>query len=249
MTLPVIRDIQQATPAWLSERLQAAGCLTGAVREVQVLNSAQTNVSRVYHLSLRYAVGSDTRQAPLRLFLKLPSPTFTWADKEVDFYTLVAPAMAAEDPEALPFLRCYDAAFDPTSSLSHLLLEDLSETHYALDGPVPLSLDLCRCVVDAFARLHAYWWEHPRLGCDIGWRATAEDIDGFLQMAQGKLHGLLAAAGERLGVEERAALVDRGDPGRCRAAAVDQQEHRREGVEAQRHALPGQADRTGRAGL
>jgi len=36
--LSVITDIRQATPVWLSERLQAAGCLTGAVSEVQVLD-------------------------------------------------------------------------------------------------------------------------------------------------------------------------------------------------------------------
>lgn len=136
----VITDIQQVTPAWLGERLRENGYLPhGTVVQIDELEAAQSSVSRVYYLGIRYAGGDGETAAPPRLFLKLPNPGLTRGDREVEFYRAIAPAMSEAYPAAeLPFLRCYDAAYAEDSGRSHLLLEDASATHFALDGPLPL---------------------------------------------------------------------------------------------------------------
>lgn len=111
--------------------------------------------------------------------------------KEIDFYRLVVPVMS--DTPSVP---CYAAAFDPQSNASHLLLLDVSETHEAcLD---PLHRQNPYRAVEALARLHAFWWDHPRLGDGIGrlptreayensWADTAQRTDAFLQMLGDRL--------------------------------------------------------------
>ena len=66
---------------------------------------------------------------------------------------------------------CYDAIYSETDGMSHLLLADLSLTHFTpitkaqlLAGDTMPSQRHLEQMVDAIAGLHAYWWEHPQLG-------------------------------------------------------------------------------------
>ncbi len=49
----------------------------------------------------------------------------------------------------------------------------MSETHTAGLGPACQSN--CERAIDALAQLHAFWWDHPRLGKDIGRYPTQEE--------------------------------------------------------------------------
>lgn len=101
---------------------------------------------------------------------------------------------------------CYNAGFDPATGEGHLLLLDVSETHHqpltrgqqlTPGANVPTDADLRR-VVDALARFHAYWWDHPALGGDpahLG--AMRLDDAGFDAYRQ-----RLVAAWDRLAEEE-----------------------------------------------
>ena len=199
----VLTDMAQLTPLWLTQRLRARGILPeGEVTEVRVAQSRQTNVSQVHHVTVCYTAGAP-EAAPSRLFVKIPGADFAWGSREIEFYTRLAPAMRGA---ALPILLCYDAAYDPATGRSHLLLEDLSTTHFSTEGPLPPTRAHSEQMVDAYAALHAAWWEHPRLGRDIGERLTGERIEGFLEMARGKLAGFRAFMGERLPAAQGAVL-------------------------------------------
>jgi hypothetical protein len=83
--------------------------------------------------------------------------------EEIFFYETIAPAM----PNA-PVPRCYDTAFSRAPNRSHLLLDDLSETHGHPPFPLPPTSTECEAAVESLARFHAHWWEHPHLGDRIG---------------------------------------------------------------------------------
>ena len=88
---------------------------------------------------------------------------------EVEFYTTVVHAM--RDPATV---RCYDAVYAPATGQSHVLLEDVSDTHFQPEWPLPPTQQHCEAVMECLATLHAFWWEHPRLGKDIGQLPTEE---------------------------------------------------------------------------
>jgi hypothetical protein len=165
----VITAIDQATPAWLTDVLRRSGHLpSGEARSISVRHVHGEQVYSIsYFLTAEYSPDAPGL-APAHLVLKLPrqesDPAATaWhGGREVRMYQ----ALAA-DQQKLPVVPCYDAAFDPHRGLYHLLLADLSATH---DQPASWTIGdrYITQTVDCLAQFHAYWWEHPRLGHDIG---------------------------------------------------------------------------------
>lgn len=194
----LITDMEQVTPDWLTEVLQEQGCLDRG-KVVAVEGSPQsTNTSIVSHLEIIYSDDAP-RSAPSRLFLKISRPDFssniyTSHGKEVEFYNTIVPAMT--DP---PVVRCYDAVYSPETDRAHILLEDLSETCCRVVWPLPPLMLQCEQVIDCLARIHAFWWEDPRLGKDIG---TLLNVQLFIQAFEMWFPGFLDFVGDRLFTNE-----------------------------------------------
>ena len=94
---------------------------------------------------------------------------------EIAFYRDVAPALRER---VAP--HCFETVDATDASTWHLLLEDLTDSHFiATEWPLPPTLEQCESIVQAQARLHAAWWDNPRLGVSVGsWRdADAFDLD------------------------------------------------------------------------
>src|SRR5690348_16154294 len=113
----VLAEASEATPEWLTQALRQAGVLQServvgvARRENAAFNSSVT------HLALTY--DGEPAGAPPSLVLKLNRDG--WGEADAGLYQL-----AMQDAGALPMLvRCYEAAYDPVSGLSHCLLEDV----------------------------------------------------------------------------------------------------------------------------
>ena len=166
----VITDAEQVTPEWLTRILCEKDYLSqGQVISVQKANRPQqtaTWFADISFLHVSYS-GKAPKSAPRRLFLKVSRPDLEPADllygrKEVEFYSTIANAM--DDP---PVARCYDAVYAPDTGRSHVLLDDLSETHIQPQPPLQPSRRHCELLLDSLAKFHAHWWEHPRLGTDI----------------------------------------------------------------------------------
>jgi len=107
---------------------------------------------QLFTLHIQYAEAS-TQTRPNRLFLKLGK-----SSKEFFFYNTIARSMTTP-----PLLRCYYAAYDPGLDQTRLLFEDLSETHFQTEWPLPPSAHLCSQTVQELAKIHALWWQDPRL--------------------------------------------------------------------------------------
>jgi thiamine kinase-like enzyme len=161
----VLTGLEQATPEWLTALLWERGVLNcGQVVAVAAQPSTAWN-SRAYHLELHYSSDAPV-DAPRRLFLKLNLQP-EWGREEVSFYQ-----WELSERADLPMLvRCYDAVYSAEDGRSHLLLADVSDTHFTpvtkaqvLAGETMPAHAHLEAMVDAIARLHAYWWEHPQLG-------------------------------------------------------------------------------------
>ena len=89
----------------------------------------------------------------------------------VAFYTQIATAMSTR---LVPC--CFDAVWREDTNDWDLLLEDLTDTHFALAlWPMPPTRDQSERIIAARARFHAQWWDDPRLGVSIGTWLAPQD--------------------------------------------------------------------------
>src|SRR5215831_3963539 len=190
-----------AEPEYLTDALRRAGALgTGRVRDVVVESSKATILSRIARLRLSY--DGAAQQAPATLILKTGLPERAGARwnsgcKEVAFYTQIATAMSTR---LVP--RCFDAVWREDTNDWHLLLEDLTDTHFALAlWPMPPIRDQSERIIAARARFHAQWWDDPRLGVSIGtWLAPN---DPQIQIFAQEFERFADRVGDRLPPERR----------------------------------------------
>jgi hypothetical protein len=186
--MEVITAPEQVTPSWLTGVLRKNKILTrGKVISVNNKLTKKLSLSVVFRLQISYSTDA-TPGAPAQLFLKLSSDS-----KEVEFYNLVASQM--DDP---PFVRCYDAAYSSESGHYHLLLDDLSDTHFQTEPPFLPSPVECEKGVECLAKLHAFWWDDPRLGKEIGKLFDASELDAFLNDVENNVGRFIDSVGPRL---------------------------------------------------
>lgn len=190
-----------ADPDHLTAALRKANVLDGGrVIEARVVHSFPTILSQFHRLVLKYEGGSG----PRHLYLKtdLPGrPGAEWGSgrREVAFYRTVAPSTPAG---LLP--RCYEAEIAPGGEW-HLLLEDLTDTHtVASQAPLPPTLAQAEAIVRCRARFQAAWWDHPRLGVDVGTWPTDAEFDKWLADLAQAYQGFADGLGDRLPRRRRA---------------------------------------------
>lgn len=193
-----LSSLSEATPDWLTATLRHNGFITqGAVAQVESNTDRSANA---HTATLRLTYTDDATGAlPCRLFLKLCGrETVTqFGDSEVRCYTDIVPLT----PDA-PLPICYDAAFSEREGRYHLLLEDLSETHENNWG-VPPSYERAAGTVEAIARLHAPWWDSPKLADTVGRYPTAEVIGRYIGAVTQGLEPMLAETQADLSDTER----------------------------------------------
>lgn len=164
----VIGDAAELTPARLTDILSRHGTLrSGEVTAVANLGDVVPGLlASVARLGIAYspdAAGS----LPQSLFLKLTRadlhPELAVAGRhELAFY-----AALAGSTTSTPTPVIYDTAIDQTGR-SHILMQDLAPTHLQRPLPIPPSMAYCEAIAVALARLHAHWWNDPRLGVTLG---------------------------------------------------------------------------------
>jgi hypothetical protein len=187
----------------LTAVLRRTGVLGSAhVSEVVVESSRDTIVSRIVRVRLSYNAPVDG--APRSLICKTSHPdrigdaVFS-GSREIDFYNEIAPLMASD---IVP--RCFEASHDGETKAWHILLEDLTETHVVpSQWPLPPTSEQCTAIVRAHARLHASWWDDPRLGNTVGTWLDAEAIDRNMQRVASDFARFADRVGDLLSMERR----------------------------------------------
>lgn len=183
------------------------------VDSVRILLSKQLPYSTVARLSLSFA--SDNMGAvPPELFLKIVlhdavDPAVGAATAEVDFYKRVAPSMPTP-----PTLRCFDAATDDQRGRSHLLFNDLYETHSQPKENTASNVHDSLAAIEALARCHARWWNDSRVGMEIGKLMSAADLAAFIANLERTVQGFLDAFAKIITSGQRSAyrsMLDKAD--------------------------------------
>lgn len=171
-------ELSQLSAAWVGEALRAP--VTG----VAVVDAHAGTTGRAV-LEVEYARPTGL---PRRLFVKLP-PTdelqraFVTSSgmgrREARFYA----SLSAELPVRLP--RCYFADSDDAGESYIMLLEHLEDAGCTFQNASKrYSLDYVRQVLDAFACLHAKYWDTPRFTSDLAWLQPPLQHDIAVQLIQ-----------------------------------------------------------------
>jgi thiamine kinase-like enzyme len=192
-----------ADPAYLTTALRKAGGLgSRAVSDVTVLSARDIIVSRIIRLGLRY--DGPAPDAPATLILKVAQENFVrtlWqaGRQEVAFYREIAPQLPTQ---LVP--RCFDSLWDGESHVWHLLLEDLTDTHdIASAWPLPPTAEQAAAIVQTLARLHATWWDDPRLGRSVGSFMEPAAMEQLMAQFAGHFERFAALLGDRLSAAQR----------------------------------------------
>ncbi len=191
------------TPDWLTEVLQRSGDLSdGRVDSFAIESARSTVLSNVGRIRPVYSPTSHA--GPRSLFFKtlredLGGALLPGNRHEVAFYAAAAPLTPAG---LLP--RCYDATFLDDGPVFHLLLEDLSDTHFVVSQwPLPPTLAQCEQILQTYARFHACWWDHPQLGTSVGRIRTSQEARGFLEEYERRFALFADTLGDRLSPQRR----------------------------------------------
>ena len=131
--LKIITDEKDITPTLIEEILHKTKSLEQVEIKTIKKRISSSFTSNLCYIEVNYSNESQSL-APKRFILKMSknddSPFI--GKKEVLFYNSVANQM-----ENLPVIPCYDAKFDENTRRSHILLADISKTHFQ-------EISLCR---------------------------------------------------------------------------------------------------------
>lgn len=158
----------EITPEWLTQALRSTGTITRA-NIVGVQSNAigqQGLVGQVFRLTFEY--DAPNPGSPQTLVAKLASAdldirasTFGLNQNEVYFYKEIAPEVK------LPTPRLYYGAADADTSLSILLLEDISNARVG-DNLAGCSTEEARLAFRQIGEFHAHWWASPGVD-ELSW--------------------------------------------------------------------------------
>jgi Ecdysteroid kinase-like family len=202
MAEPITNE-DEITPEWLTTRLREQGhLLRGEVTGVSLKHS-RTFFSDIYRLEVSHS--TDTQPIlPSKLLLKIPLPdnqaALNMGRDEVAVYRALWDAM--DDP---PVVRCFDSVYSSASHRSHLLLADLSDTHFQTEVPVPPTWRHCELCVETLAQFHAFWWEHTDLGTTMGELFSEASLGELGSLLKRALSDFIEFMGDRLSVARRRA--------------------------------------------
>ncbi len=166
-------SVEDITPAYLTRLMAEAvpGVIVTDVTAIQAMTYGEQFVSTAGRVivAVRYGAGSPAG-LPERLVVKIARGVdkilAPFYENEVNFYNRVRPELDLEAPKA------FGGGFDPVSSNFAIVLEDLTlrgATFPTVLSSVPL--DSVRSILSEQAKLHARFWQSPRLrpGGDLSW--------------------------------------------------------------------------------
>ncbi|MBN2499672.1 MAG: hypothetical protein JXB38_02830 [Anaerolineales bacterium] len=188
MSTELITSIDQVTPAWLTRVLSNSNALTQGSVATFAVDTGRGNWSTNAVLNLQYTDGAQG-ELPQRLFLKLVNTDLEdefFGDSEVTYYTC-----DYIDVDDAPLVRCYDAVYSAEKRRYHLLLDDVSQSHFeAYEKPPTLAYGLA--LAEGFAAMHARWWGAERLAEARQPIHNPERIRRFVSIAEPGLAHILA---------------------------------------------------------
>jgi hypothetical protein len=178
----LITDEAQVTGEWLQSVLDKYGVEITSFSKT----SSQPFGATIVWLDVQYA-GETT--LPTAFLLKIDGPGTLAGGREVEFYTKYAGDLTA---------RCFDAVFDAEQRAYHLLLANVSATHYSVEREAPPTRAESERMIDTLALIHSKWWN----------KVEFDYVDGDLLAGDSvNFSGFVDFMGERL-TPERSTIYE-----------------------------------------
>lgn len=178
MTMTSIpQTVEALTPSWLTAALRQGDYIDDATVtgvQAETVGVGVGILCLLTRLTLQY--DHPVPGAPATLIAKIPSPdpqtrglanVFRFYEREVRFYRDLAADVS------LPTPHCYFSALDEGSGDFVLLLEDLGAARLG-DQLAGCSADDAKLAIVELAKMHAAWWNHPRLD-SLTWMPVTSD--------------------------------------------------------------------------
>jgi len=153
MTNGPIANTDQVSADWLQGVLRANGFLPQGQITSLIKTVAQPFGAATVHIEVGYS-HSVPPTLPTRFLLKIDGPDCLAGNHEVEFYRRYSSVL----PNS-PTVRCFDAVYDDSRRAYHILLEDLTNTHYMVEREAPPTQAEAEHMIDTLAALHAGWWD------------------------------------------------------------------------------------------
>jgi len=170
-------SVQDVTITWLTEALRTKGLITQAsvaTFDTKIIDDTQGATGQLARLSLTY--DAQETNAPSSLVAKFSSTNPAqreqlrvnkFYEREVRFYEQLASQIDLRTP------ACYYSAIDLKTGQSVLLLEDLTGGRN-IGKFGDCSAEEAELAINQIAKLHAVWWESPRLN-EMDWIRQDDD--------------------------------------------------------------------------
>lgn len=168
--------IEELTPQWLEGvlRQRSPSARIAAISQL----SADVGTTQRARFRVTYHSAQDAIALPASIFVKIAPADprtrifvslFRLGPTEVRFYKEAAAALPVEMPGV------YHAALSGGAERFVLILEDLAGSVQFRDTTTPADHQEARRVVQMLARLHAAFWESPRLTGDLAWLKSQQN--------------------------------------------------------------------------
>ncbi len=172
--LPIPPGVAAVTPEWLTEALGNA--LAPGVRVSSIdwkqIGQGVGFLGELSRVKLTYD-GEAGPLAPSSVIVKLPTQmaeargmaaVLGFYEREIGFYNEIGPEVGVRIPKS------YHAVFEPATCDFALVMEDVQNAAPG-DQLASCTLEQARLAVRVLARLHARWWQSPRLS-EYAWLPT-----------------------------------------------------------------------------
>ena len=172
--MKIITDEKEITPMLIEGILRNTKSLEQVeVKEIKIMRTSSTITSNICFIQVNYS-NESPKTAPKRFFLKMSKKEYDpeVGRKEVIFYNSIANQIGA-----LPVIPCYDAKFNEKTQRWHILLEDISITHFQTEYPLPPTNINCERYIEGLGKLHAFWWDDEHLEEFIGKNHWIKNFD------------------------------------------------------------------------
>lgn len=161
---------------------------------------SETITSIIYNLKLKFDKDSDSVDGLKKMVLKVTKPDFELdGKKENDFYKK---NLSSEKNVAVPI--CYEAKYDKKNKECYILMQDVTDTHHEIsDYPLPPTFKYIEKAIDSLAGVHAFWWNNPDLGINIGRFVTEKEYFDFFHHFEEIMNESLDFLADRITPERR----------------------------------------------
>jgi hypothetical protein len=192
--LPIPATPDGLTPEFLTQVVQTlhAGVIVDAFDLVEHKTYGEIMVSTSDRLRLRLTYSGDVpdslpTQVSVKLKRSIDAVLGELYDNEVQFYL----RLRNEQPAVTPYP--VGAVCDKETALFYLLLEDLSLKNAKFPNATSATtVDQVKAVLDQMARLHAFYWNSPRLTGDLAWYQNHVD-SSLAQRMRRTLHTTISS--------------------------------------------------------